>query len=452
MAPGISGRAPPRVTGPVPGRAGEQLVDVLARTECPALTARRARRGELAGAPGDPIVWAEARGANVRDVDGNVYVDLTSGFGVATLGHAPAPVVAAVQDQVARLMHGLGDLHPSDVKVRLLARLAGLAPWPDARVILGAHGADAIEAALKTAALATGRTGVLAFDPGYHGLSYGALSVTGYKDAFRAPFRRQLNPDVQFAPYPRRGRDELDAALDGVRTAWAAAGRDAVGAVVVEPMLGRGGVVEPPEGFLAALGDLAREHGALLVVDEIFTGLGRTGTLLASVADGATPDLVCLGKSLAGGMPLSACLGRAEVMGAWGQPEGEAIHTATFLGHPPACAAALAALDLLEADRLSERSAALGARLLAGLRSGLPELAAAGRVRGRGMALGVELGAAERTLRAVRALLERGFLTLPAGPGAEVLQLAPPLILDDALGELAVTAVVEVCREVGATA
>jgi 4-aminobutyrate aminotransferase/(S)-3-amino-2-methylpropionate transaminase len=433
----------------MPGPVGARWVDLLARTECPALTTRRARRGEVAGSPGDPIVWVEARGANVRDADGNVYVDLTSGFGVATLGHAHPRVVEAVRRQVGRLMHALGDLHPSDAKVTLLAALAELAPFPDARVILGAHGADAVEAALKTAVLATGRTGVLAFTPGYHGLSYGALGVTGYQEAFRRPFLRQLNPEVAFCPYPRRGRSDRSEALARTVATWDEATRrwgTPPGAILLEPMLGRGGVVEPPAGFLEDLGALARDRGALLVVDEIFTGLGRTGAMMLSVAEGASPDLVCLGKALGGGMPMSACLGRAEVMAAWGDPTGAAIHTATFLGHPPACAASLAALSTLREEGLDARARALGDRALARLRAGLPELAEGDRVRGRGLVLGVELGEARRTLRAVAHLLERGFLVLPAGPSAEVLQLAPPLTISPALLDQAIDAVVAVVQ------
>lgn len=436
------GQAPPAVRAPVPGPVGTRWVDALAAAECPALTARRARRAERAGAPNDPIVWIEARGANVRDADGNVYVDLTSGFGVAAVGHGHPDVVAAVQAQAAKLLHALGDLHPSDVKVRLLERLAGLAPWPDARVILGAHGGDAVEAALKTAALATGRHAVLAFEGGYHGLGYGSLSLCGYAPSFRAPFAPQLNPEVRFAPYPDADEDRLDDAL--ARVAAVLDDGPPVGAVVVEPMLGRGGGVLPPAGFLEGLGRLARARGALLVADEIFVGLGRLGPRFPSVADGASPDLICIGKALGGGMPVSACLGRREVMAAWGDPAGEAIHTATFLGHPPACAAALATLDVLDGARLGERAARLGAPLLEALGDAVDA-----PVRGRGLVAGVVLGDAGRTLRAVRHLLESGWLALPAGPGAEVLQLLPPLTIDEALLSGAVDAVaaaVRACR------
>lgn len=422
----------PSIATPQPGARSAALVELLARTESPALTARRARRAERSGASWDPIVWAAARGANVVDADGDVYVDLASGFGVAAMGHAHPHVVAAIEAQSRTLLHGFGDVHPSLPKVRLLERLAALAPFPDARVMLGAHGADAIEAALKTAMLDTGRPGVLAFSGGYHGLSHGPLAISGYRADFRAPFAAQLNPHVTFAPWPAE-HDEVGAAIAAVERAWDAS-REPIGALFVEPIQGRGGVRVPPPGFLRALGELARARGARVVADEILVGLGRCGARFVSVAEGLEPDLVCIGKALGGGMPISACLGRGEVMQSWGDPSGEAIHTATFFGHPVACAAALAALDVIDDEDLASQARERGARWMAAL----AELASRhpGRVRGvrgRGMLIGMELDGGARTLRVVPALLGRGWITLPAGAGAEVLQILPPITIDDAL-------------------
>ncbi len=427
------GQSLPRVAAPLPGPRAAALVDALARTECPALTARRARRAESSGASHDPIVWARARGANVEDVDGNVFVDLTSGFGAAAVGHGHSRVVAAVHAQTERLLHALGDVHPSDVKVALLSRLAGLAPFPEARVILGISGADAVEAALKTAMLSTRRPGVLAFTGGYHGLSYGALAECGYQAAFRAPFVEQLGRHVTFAPYPAAGGAEsLEQALAAVARAWDAAPLP-VGAVLFEPAQGRGGVVFPPRGFLAGLAELTRERGALLIADEIFTGLGRCGATWLSVAEGVVPDLVVTGKALGGGMPVSACLGRREVMNAWGAPGGEAIHTSTFLGHPLACAAALATLEVMENEQLAVRAVRVGEPFRDRLRDKLAAHACVRSVRGVGLLLGVELDGGARGLRLVRRLLERGYLVLPAGPDARVLSLTPPLSIETEL-------------------
>jgi 4-aminobutyrate aminotransferase/(S)-3-amino-2-methylpropionate transaminase len=404
-------------------------VETLARTECPSFTTRRARRAERAGAPHDPIVWAEARGANVVDVDGNRYVDMTAGFGVAAIGHAHPRVVAAIETQSKKLLHALGDLHPSDVKIALLERLADLAPWDETRVVLALGGADAVEAAIKTAMLATGKPGIVAFERGYHGLSHGPLAACGFSEAFRAPFAAQLNPHVTFVPYPD-AKASVDDAVAAVAAAWPAEG---AGAVFVEPMLGRGGVVVPPEGFLAKLEVVAHERDALLVVDEIFTGFGRTGARFRSVADGAMPDLICVGKALGGGLPTSALLGREEVMAAWGDPEGAAIHTGTFFGHPLGCAAAHASLDVIEEEDLPTRAREVGGRFLKQLRRLGEDRAVVQDVRGLGLAAGVVLDDGDRCLRVVRRLLERGYLALPAGPDASVLQIVPPLIIDEAL-------------------
>lgn len=432
------GQLPPAIGTPLPGPRAARLVEVLASTESPAFTTRRARRTEQSGAPHDPIVWAEARGANVVDADGNRYVDLTAGFGVAAIGHGHPRVIAAIEAQAGRLLHALGDLHPSDVKVELLARLAGLSPWNDGRVVLALGGADAVEAALKTAVLRTGRPGVLAFTGGYHGLSHGPLAACGYSEGFRAPFAAQLNPHVTFAPYPRGG--DAAAALAAVERAWPGSAPnsagEAPGAVLIEPALGRGGVVIPPTGFLAGLGELCRRRGALLIVDEIFTGLGRMGAQFRSVADGAEADLICIGKALGGGLPVSALLGRPEVMAAWGDPDGAALHTGTFFGNPLGCAAALAALDVLEGEDLAARATLVGAPFLALLEDVGARHRSVVEVRGAGLLAGVELDSGERTLRVIRRLLEAGYLALPAGQHAEVLQVVPPLTIEMHLLEL----------------
>jgi acetylornithine/succinyldiaminopimelate/putrescine aminotransferase len=420
---GELGQSLPHVRGMVPGPRGEAWVRTLAEHECPAFTARRARRAEATGAPHDPIVWSEALGANVVDVDGHIYVDLTGGFGVAAIGHRHPRVVSALRAQSEKLIHALGDLHPSDVKIELLARICALAPFDHARAILGLSGADAVEAALKTATLATGRPGVVAFEGGYHGLSHGPLATCGYSEAFRAPFREQLNPHVRFAPWPAHD-DDVEAAVAAV--AEASKGLD-MGAVLVEPIQGRGGVRLPPPGFLARLSPLCRASGALLVVDEIFTGLGRCGAMLRTVDEGVEPDLLCLGKSLGGGMPVSACVGRADVMAAWGTPDREAIHTGTFFGNPLACAAALATLDVLVEEALPARARELGGFLLHELRA--ESFKGVREVRGAGLLIGVQLDAPGKALTVARQMLELGYLVLPAGEKADVLQLAPPLVI-----------------------
>lgn len=423
-SPLMLGDLPPLVHLPLPGRKGRALLDSLARLESPAFTARRARREEKSGAAQDPIVWAEARGSNVLDADGNRYVDLTSGFGAASVGHAHPKVVAAIQSQAPRLLHALGDLHPSTGKIGLLERICALAPIENPRAVLSLTGSEAVETALKTAVLATGRPGVLAFEGGYHGLSQGPLAACGYAASFRQPFLEQLNPHVDFAPWPSE-----QASVEGALADVAAHLNDDLGAVLVEPIQGRGGVRVPPPGFIAGLADLAHEHGALLIVDEIFTGFGRCGAMFLVDEYGVEADLLCLGKSLGGGMPVSACVGRGKVMAAWGDPSGEAIHTGTFFGHPLGCAAALATLDVIAEEQLVARAERVGEAFATRLRQ-VPGVVS---VRGRGLMLGLEL---QRDVMVVtRALLEQGYLALPAGAAADVLQLVPPLNIDEALLE-----------------
>lgn len=416
------GASLPRLRTAIPGPRGEAYVARLAETECPAFTARRARRAHESGASHDPIVWSEALGANVVDADGNVFVDLTSGFGASVLGHRHPRVVEAIQRQSERLIHALGDVHPSEPKLALLEKLAQIAPFEGAKTLLTLSGADAVEAALKTAVLHTGRPGVLAFEGGYHGLSHGPLAACGYSDAFRRPFLAQLNPETHFIPFPDA---DPEASLERARALLDA---HPIGAVLIEPILGRGGTKVPPEGFLAELARLARERGAVVVADEIYTGLGRTGARFRSVAAGLVPDLLCLGKALGGGMPVSACVGRPEVMAAWGDPSGEAIHTGTFFGHPLGSAASLATLEVLEAERLDRRAAEVGARFRAKLVERIGRA-----VRGEGLLLAVDLGRAGRALAIVRAMLERGYIVLPTGRDASALGLTPPLTIDERL-------------------
>src|SRR4051812_28111908 len=201
------------------------------------------------------IVYATAAGANVVDVDGNRYVDLAAGFGAELVGHRHPTVLRALALQSERLLHALGDVHPSDAKITLVERLGALHPEPEAQVLVGQSGSDAVSAALKTALLATGKPGVLAFAGAYHGLGYGPLAACGLRPSYRTPFAAQLNPAVSFAPYP----DTLERAADAVGQAARALAAGEIGAVLIEPVLGRGGVVVPPPGFLAELGRLSHE-------------------------------------------------------------------------------------------------------------------------------------------------------------------------------------------------
>lgn len=397
--------------------------------------ARRLARVESRGITGldpAPPFWTEAKGATVADADGNRYLDFTAAFGVALAGHRHPAIVGRIADQASRLVHGMGDFHPPAVKVEFLESLAALMPWPDTRIVLGLSGSDAVEAALKTAFLATGRSGVAAFEGAYHGLTLGALATT-HRSHFRRPFAQRLADHVAFVPFPETPAEaeaSLEAVVRATRSTATKSGDGAetaampAGAVIVEPVQGRAGVRIPPPGFMKDLAAAVRANGALLIADEIFTGLGRTGALLACSRDGVIPDLICLGKALGGGMPLSACCGPAGVMDAWPPSTGEAVHTSTFLGHPLACAAGLGFLETLARERLPEKAETLGRDAMTFL-----EDAVAGRasVRGRGLMIGLgPVRAAEVAARA----LDDGLIVLPAGAHGDVVQITPPAVVE----------------------
>jgi 4-aminobutyrate aminotransferase-like enzyme len=381
--------------------------------------------------PGPPsgIVYASGRGSNVSDVDGNRYVDLAGGFGALLLGHVHPALQRVLGLQAARLMQALGDLYPADAKIALLERLTRLYPEPNAKGILAQSGSDAVSAALKTAKLATGRRGVLAFNGAYHGLGYGPLSACGLRESYRAPFATELNQRVEFVPYPsspQSAASTLEACEHQLKSGD-------FGAVLIEPVLGRGGVLAPPTGFLKQLCDLAHRRGALLIADEIWTGLGRAGSWLSCLDEGVVPDLLCLGKGLGGGLPLSALVGSDAVMRCWSR-DAEVVHTATFAGAPLACSTAIATLDVLTREELPARSASLGARYLSELTAALGDCPGVVEVRGRGLMLGVALG--ERTGVAgtlMQRLLGKGYVTSTGGGQREVLVLTPALNIDEAV-------------------
>lgn len=378
-----------------------------------------------------PIVLSNGKGCNVLDVDGNRYVDFAAGFGSLLLGHNHPAVLRALELQTSRLMQGLGDVYPSDAKIGLLDRLARLHPDPEAQVILGQSGADAITAAVKTAVLATGKSGILAFKGAYHGLSYGALAVSDLRSGYRAPFVEHLARDVRFAPYPG---SQVDAEVSLARCRELLVdGR--VGAVIIEPILGRGGVVIPPPGFLSELAALARARDVVVIADEIWTGLGRAGRWLASEREpGFVADLICLGKGLGGGLPISACIGSQALMQAWSRSgDEEIVHTSTFAGAPVACTTALSTLDMLSRGGLIETARSLGAKWIDALRDLLRDTPLS-EVRGDGLMIGIDAALLPGGASALqRALLQRGYLTTTGGGARDVLVLTPPLIVNDDL-------------------
>ncbi len=374
------------------------------------------------------VVYASAQGSNVLDVDANRFVDLAAGFGAMLLGHSHPAILRAIELQAPRLLQALGDVHPSEPKIALAGRLAALSGDPTAQVVFGQSGADAVTAALKSAVLATGKPGVVAFDGAYHGMSYAPLASCGLRASYRAPFGRQLNPRAPFVPWPV-GDEDTDEVLERLRFELA---QGDVGAVLVEPIQGRAGVRLPPAGFLEAVAEMTHDAGALVVADEIWTGLGRTGEWLYGSSAGLAADIVCLGKGLGGGLPISACVGRRDVMRGWAREE-EVVDTSTFAGAPLACTAALATLDTLTRQHLVERAASIGAAWLVELARAIERFDFV-HVRGAGLMVAVDLGPRPAAgARLAQLLLERGFITSAGGGERTSLVLTPPLTIDDAL-------------------
>jgi acetylornithine aminotransferase len=361
--------------------------------------------------PTPPLALARGAGCRVWDVDGHEYLDLLAGIAVSVLGHAHPAVTAAVSRQLTSLGH-TSNLYATEPAIALAERLLGLLA-ADGRVFFANSGAEANEAAIKLAR-AHGRlrggpakVGLVAAIGSFHGRTTGALSLTG-QPAKREPFEPLL-PGVRFVPY-------------GDPAALAAAVDDDTAAIVLEPVLGEAGVVPAPPGYLAAARASADAHGALLVLDEVQTGVARTGWWFAHQAEGVRPDVVTVAKGLAGGLPIGACIG----LGAAARVLRPGQHASTFGGNPVVCAAALAVLDTIAADGLVGRAGELGARISAGMAAVSHPLLAGDRGRGLLRALTLTRPEAAAFESAARSA---GFLV--GSVGADAVRLAPPLVLSD---------------------
>lgn len=410
----------PEIREPLPGPNSIALTERLRMAECPEVTDLR----------DPPPFWERGRGSNVYDVDGNCFVDLVASFGAACLGHANPELAAVSAKQSETLLHGMGDVFPTRLKLELLEALQARLPGDLGHAILSSSGSDAVESALKTAMRVTGRDGFIAFEAGYHGLGFGALGVT-HRELFRAPFESRLASATYFAPFG-------DAAA--VRSLL---NEHEIAGIIVEPIQGRGGLRVPPAGFLQELRALATEFDTLLICDEVFTGWGRSGRWLACERYGVVPDLVAIGKALGGGYPISACAGRREVMQGWGPSSGEAIHTSTHLGNPLGSALALAVLEIIERDSLIARNHELGRSALERLHAGLDGVAGAVEVRGCGMMLGVQLDSPARAADVTARALQRGWIWLQSGAAGDVIYLCPAYNIDAAILEAGLDTLVE---------
>ena len=366
--------------------------------------------------PKRDLTIVRGMGARVWDASGREYIDCVAGHGVANLGHCHPAVVAAVKKQ-AELLITCPEIFHNDQRARLLARLTELAPGEMQRAFLCNSGAEAVETALKFARISTGRSEIISTLRSFHGRTMGALTLTGQKQ-HRTPFEPLL-PDVTQIPY---NKTEALSAVISERTA----------AVIFEVVQGEGGVRPADADYLRSAQSLCQAHGALLIVDEVQTGLGRTGRLFACEHHDLAPDMLCLAKSLAGGLPMGATLLGARV---GTLPLGS--HGSTFGGNPLTCAAALAVLAVLQAEKLPERAARLGEQLFDRLRAAHLPLVRA--VRGQGLMIGIELK--QKVTPLLQALQARGVLALPAGN--TVLRLLPPLVISEVELEQVGEAVIE---------
>lgn len=439
----------PSVTAPYPGPRAQRVIERMRAIE---------GAGPRSGGDDPPLVVDTALGSILTDPDGNRFVDLAGSFAAATIGHSHPAVVAAVRDQVGRASH-VSSASISEPRIAFEEALVRIAPPGLDRVLLGMSGSDANDTAVKLARTLTGRREVIAFSGGYLGRSTGVVGLSG-----KARFRQSagVEADAQFLPYPYPYRWPLgrsdDAATVGesalalVRHAMEnpASGVGPIATVIVEPIQGNGGIVIPPDGFLAGLRDLCDRHGAVLIFDEIQAGFGRTGRTWASEHWGVVPDLMTVGKGVGGGLAVSAVVGRAAAMSHW----APGTHTSTFLGDAVNLAAGTAAIGVLTDERLVERSASLGARSLATLTGGLENDNGVGDIRGRGLFIGIELvrDPADRTpdpdrvVRVRRAAFARGVVLGAGGHHENVIKLCPPLTIEEDLLDAALAITVETIR------
>ncbi len=417
----------PEIRTPLPGPKAQAIIARDARVVSPSYTR------------GYPLVIEKASGAVVEDVDGNVFLDCTAGIAVNATGHSHPEVVRAVHEQAGRFLHMSGTDFYYDVQVRVAEEIAALVPIDgEVKSFFGNSGAEAIEACVKLARHATGRPNLVAFFGGFHGRTLGALALT----ASKVVQRRRLGPfmpGVFHAPYADCYRCPVGATPDTCAAECLdvlehqlfvqVVSPDEVAALVVEPIQGEGGYVVAPDRFLQRLRELTATHGIVMVVDEVQSGMGRTGRMFAIEDSGVKPDAIAIAKGVASGLPLGIAVARAELM-SW--PPGS--HASTFGGNPVSCAAALATIALLK-ERLVANAADVGAHLKAGLTALMERHPLIGDVRGRGLMIGVELvrdrGTKERAAAerddVVTAAFRRGLLVL--GAGKNTIRFSPPLVL-----------------------
>jgi len=396
-----------------------------------------------------PMVAKSGRGIRVTDVDGNEFLDFAAGIAVNSTGHCHPEVVKAIQQQAGELIHMSGTDFYYDHMIKLADRLSAIAPMPGPhRFYYGNSGAEAVECAMKVARYHTGRQNIISFFGAFHGRTMGALSLTGSKPQQKRRFAPFV-PGVHHVPYPYAyrgcsgGAEEQEAfALNCARYIEEKLFKtilppEEVAAIILEPIQGEGGYVVAPDNFLREIRRICDKHGILLIADEVQSGVGRTGKWWAIEHSGVQPDIVCIAKGIASGMPLGICMTKADVMN-W----VPGSHASTYGGNPVCIAASLATLDIIEREAM-KNAATVGEKMLDRLRPWVAKYAHVGDVRGRGLMIGVEIVGDKKTKAAAGALrdkivelaFERGLLIL--GCGETSIRLCPPLILNQDEADIA---------------
>lgn len=420
----------PHVSGPLPGLLARKVIAEDQKLISPSYTRCY------------PLVVKSGQGSWIEDVDGNTFLDFTAGIAVNSTGHCHPEVVQAIQDQCARLIHMSGTDFYYEQMPALAARLSSIAPMPGPHLVYyGNSGAEAIECALKLARYHTGRQQIISFFGGFHGRTMGALSLTGSKVQQKRRFAPLL-PGVTHVPYPYPYRG-CNAALKDEEALGLACARyiedklfkttlppEEVAAIILEPIQGEGGYVVAPQSFLQEIRRICDQHGILLIDDEVQSGVGRTGKWWAIEHSGIEPDIVCIAKGIASGMPLGICMSRAEIMD-W----VPGSHASTFGGNPVSLAAAAATLNIIEREGLRNVTE-VGDAVLGRLKTWLENYACVGEVRGRGLMLAIELGRSKQTRepapqlrdRVIELAFERGLLLL--GCGETSIRICPSLLIN----------------------
>jgi 4-aminobutyrate aminotransferase len=418
--------AHPQILTELPGPAARAIIERDERVTSPSLTRVY------------PLVVRRGAGCIIEDVDGNRFLDFNAGIAVTAAGHAHPIVNAAIHTQVDDVLHYCSSDFYLPAYADVCERLAASAPMQPARVFLANSGTEAVEGAIKLARHSTGRPNVIAFFGGFHGRSLGSLSLTASKARQRGGFGAMMAGSFH-APYA--GEAELNGAAYIEEVLFKRLTEpDDVAAIFVEPIQGEGGYIVPPRGWLGELRELCDRHGILLVMDEVQSGIGRTGKMWACEHDGVVPDVICAGKGLASGLPLAALIARGDIMD-W--PPGR--HGSTFGGNPVACAAAVATLDLVDGG-LAANAATVGTHLLAGLRAMQPKHPVITDVRGRGLMVGIDTPDHDTAEALQYACFERGLLVLTCGERA--IRMAPPLVVTIEQADAALAILADACESV----